>query len=785
MASRAQGSTLLILTDGNTRGGGGYAEGARKVVSIAEHLARRGDVATMVACILSPDNVAKRSDRFFHQVYKAFIHLGVAVHTRGALVAAGVRAEVSGDLRALHDRGGRGADLADAIEAVTAATAQIQRPALRLLLGVGYGPDIARELGVDILLRTGMEEPGTLRLSGLHVDERIACFATTTLWPEMTPHDIDEVLALGARPASARFAPGYELAAITDLVLALATASLEAPVHASIPAAASMSDVAAALDRLYDGPLQRCTTLAVELDTGFRSHPRRYGPEGALHEIRVVRAVPRAPMREDDTIVSVLAPGQAPPSFTLPAWLPLDHANAHACAPTAEGMVAGIRAALRFSSAHPPLHGGDRATPRPSAPADGSAWARSAPPVPPTRPVVVEDPVHALEDPFIAETFAWAASAGVLLPSEAWRCAATSYALTALYIHHGIPTEWDATGADWGTRATLAARYMILVAAGDEAIFDAVMPGETEAARRSRLEASARFLRDAVGVEGSQIPAPPVPGAEMLGAIATQWRALLDEHARACLPAAAASFRAGLADLYAASVAEHRADLAADPFARGRDAEAVTALVADRFAASPACVAQRAEKLAARIHDPEAEDELRVLLYLTEAGSAIGAGLLFRAAALAAPAKHAAEGGVALLEATATLLDLAFRLDNDRSGFLDAPGGDRDPKQNACSILLPAESSGPARAARIVAVMVLCQRLADWLARELGAHLDRLSSVWPSMGEVVRRGVLVGRRVYEKGHYTTLSRAEMRAIFAELPPRPKARDRRAHRRRRR
>ena len=35
------------------------------------------------------------------------------------------------------------------------------------------------------------------------------------------------------------------------------------------------------------------------------------------------------------------------------------------------------------------------------------------------------------------------------------------------------------------------------------------------------------------------------------------------------------------------------------------------------------------------------------------------------------------------------------------------------------------------------------------------------------MGVVLRRGVLVGRRVYEVGHYTTLSQAEMSAIFAE------------------
>src|ERR1700742_3165473 len=70
--------SILVLADGNRRatGSGGYAGGARRGVAIAEHLARRSDVATMVACILSPDNIAKRSDGFFFELYKEFIQLG-------------------------------------------------------------------------------------------------------------------------------------------------------------------------------------------------------------------------------------------------------------------------------------------------------------------------------------------------------------------------------------------------------------------------------------------------------------------------------------------------------------------------------------------------------------------------------------------------------------------------------------------------------------------------------------------------------------------------------------
>ncbi|MFT3773930.1 MAG: hypothetical protein QM820_51835 [Minicystis sp.] len=739
------GITILILADGNTRGasGGGYAAGGRKVVTIAEHLARRPDVAVMVACILSPDNVARRSDRFFQQVYKEFVQLGVAIRARGALVAAGVRMDVCGDLGPLRARGGHGALLADAIEAVAALTAVVERPALLLRLGVGYGRDTAREVSADIVLRTGMEEPGALRLSGLRTGERIACFATTTLWPDIEPRDLDEVIALGKQRAGARFARGYGAEAIAEIVQALAEADIDAPLRMTIPASAPHAEVAAALDRL--AVLHEHAKVGVELMMGSRDDWRWLGPSaGARQVIRVVSGPPYEGLPGEGDIASVLAPGQEPPSFTLPDWPFLEHANAHACAPTAAGIVAGIRAALRFSAAHPPLHGADRVI----APA-------------PER-------IDAIADRFAAKILDWAAGAGLRIPSAPWQRAAENYALTGLFIHFRVPTAWDPAGAQWESRAELAAKYMVLVAAGDEAVFDHVAEGETSEERWRRIEAASRYLQGAL--RGGESAAPEVGGAAVMRAIAEQWRALFDHHARSCHPGVAEGFRVGLEDLYARSVDELRAGSTVDPFAHGRDEQALAALIEDRFAAAPPIIAALARKLVAHIADPAAADALRVLLYLREAGSAIGAGLLFRAAALAVPATYVTDRGLVLLDATAMLLDYSVRLANDLSGFLDTPGGDRDPKQNACTILLSPALSGPARAARIVEVVVTCQRLAAWIGAEVGDHIESLAAAWPAMGEAVRRGAFVGRRVYEVGHYTTASRAEMLAIFAELPP---------------
>ncbi len=757
---------MLILADGNRRSssGGGYAGGARRIVSTAEHLARRRDVGTMVACILSRDNVAKRGQGFFFELYREFIQLGVEIATRGALVDAGVHLGIRGDLESLRRRGGHAVLLADAIEAVAAMTDTVAEPALRLVLGVGYGAETARELDVDIILRTGMEEAGVLRLSGLQTSGRIVNAATATLWPDVEPREVDELIALCPPRRSPRFRAGHGLSAIVDLVVALAKSDLDPPVRITIPASAPSAEIAAAMARLHAGALRGCGRIAVEYEGAT------YGAAAGAprHLLRVVGGLKAGRSSLEGELLSVLAPGQRPPSFTVPDWLALDQANVHACGAAAEDLVAGVRAAQRFSAAHPALLGSDRAP--------GAVPVAPAPVVVPRRVATTER--DELGDRFAERMLAWAGAAGLVLPGDAWMTAARNYALTAFFIHVRVPTEWDPAGARWEERAELAARYMLLVAAGDEGIFDRSIADETPPLRCARLEQSSRFLRDALAPagsgSGSSAQPPNIEGSALLAALAAQWRALDDQVRAACLPAAAAAFRAGLDDLYRASVAEHRAGIGASPFSTPPgapvDREALSAAMEERFAGAPACVAARARELArdpAELHGAAGRDELRALVYLAEVSGAIGAGLLFRAAALSAPAASVTRSGLAALDAAATLLDYHVRLSNDVSGFLDSPGGDRDDKENACTILVPRSASGAARAAAMVAALATCRRLAAWLGVEIGGHLARLAAVWPWMAVVFQRGVFVGRRVYEVGHYTTASRAQLRAIFAE------------------
>jgi hypothetical protein len=754
---RTEPLTLLILTDGNGRctTAGGYSGGARRVVSIAEHLARRSDVAVMIACILSPDNIAKRGNSFFFALYKEFIQLGIDIETRRALVACNVRLEIHGALDALRDRGGHAVHLADAILAVVGATEGVANPELRLILGVGYGCDIALELDVDLLLRTGMEEPGVLRLSGLRTSERIANAAVTTLWPAVEPREVDELIDDCKRRAALRLARGYGVSAIVDLVEALSTAEIDAPVLATIPTSAPPAAISAAIERLFAGPLRGRATIAVEIAASGVHASRRYGLEEARHTLRIVRSSPPGAGLEEGEVLTVLAPGQRLPLITLPGFHQ-GHANVFACEPTAQGMLEAIRAAQRFFAAHPPLRGRDRVT--------GCAAPQPSPEAIEPHPDASER--DALADRFAAKTLAWASSAGLLIEGAAFRTAAANYALTAFFIHFRIPTEWDEAGARWEERADLIARYMLLVAAGDEGIFDRVFEGETQERRWARLEVSSRFLQGALRSDGARARVPDVPGAELLAAIVEQWQALFERYRHACHPVAAASFRAGLEGLYEASLAEHRAGIASG-LPEGERAS--TAAIERRFAATPPVVAARARAIVAGAVEggPPVANELRVLLYLAEVGSAIGAGLLFRTAALAAPAASVTSRGLTLLDAAATLLDYHVRLSNDVSGFLDAPGGDRDPKENACTVLVSRAAAGVAREAAIVKALATCDGVAAWLGGEVGGAIERVAEAWPSMGTVLRRGAFVGRRVYEVGHYTSVSRAQMSRIFDE------------------
>lgn len=748
---------ILVLADGNQRAeasGSGYGRGAGNVVGIAEHLAARTDVAVLIACILSPDNVRKRGPAFFAKVHAEFVRLRRAIETGSVLVSAGVRLGIAGDLRALAARGGNAALLAEAIEAAVRATSSIAAPKLELLFGVSYSPDVAVDLDVDVILRTGMEEERALRLSGLSSHPGILNVATTKLWPEVTEGDMDLVIERAKARTDPVLAAGHPRGLVTDLFVELSRRELCAAVSVTIPTAA---------------------------------------PQSILEAIEGARGgAPRDVDEPGRRFMSMIAPGQATTGLIVPVSPPLGQANVFASGTSAAEIVDGIERALRFAVAHPPLLGADREAGQGAiTPAMNDAWSGDIigfiglVEQRPGRSVaelieavrhpgyfVFDDP-RVIADVFSAKLLCWARSQGLLLAGEGALRAALNYVLTAFFIHYDGPRARGAVEADWEKGAALAARAMLAIAAGDDGIFDGRFEGDASKAVWShRLAASARFLQDMMSDE--LVDPPAVNGSPLLSAIAKEWRTILAEHRGLSHPEVLEGWRMAVLGLYRASLDEYDDALVDNALVDGLDAaeaEDAAAEIEDRYAAvAPKVIGDRIRELAGGPGD-EARSELRLLLYLHDTATSIAAGLLFRTVALRVPADEVTTAMARALDATATLVDWAFRLDNDISSSVGWSDGERDAKRGACAVLVPRGLTGAEKDAAVERSLALCRAVSAWIRDALSTSLAELHRLWPAMAIAVRRGVFVGRRVYQVGHYERLNRQQMTQIVEELDAR--------------
>ncbi len=348
-------------------------------------------------------------------------------------------------------------------------------------------------------------------------------------------------------------------------------------------------------------------------------------------------------------------------------------------------------------------------------------------------------------DSFTTRMMRWAEVRGLLIPEAPSLHAATNYVLTARAI---------APGGDQGC-AELLARYMLIVAAGDDGVFDRVLPGEGAVDRRARLRASSRYLCDVLR-DRDMAPPHDLPGSSLLASIARGWREILAERGSSAAPAAVEGFRRALIDLYEASVREHEEEIRDDPALSAAFAGAPVEVPSPMV---PRAVRAWADELASR-GDVEA---LRVVSYLMSSGNTIGAGLIFRAAALITPAHAVTDEMASALDAVSELANYRLRIANDLSE-IEALGGDRDAKETSLSVLLPkhAPSKAAGRAAAIV------RGVGARLDVELSRALADLERVWPAMARLVGRALHMGRRTYEEGHYKTISHEALLAIEREI-----------------
>ncbi len=778
-ASRVSHLRVGIIADGTSRGGpNGLAEGAARVVECAEHCAKRDDVSMLAVFVLSPENLEHRSESFFAALHAEFLRLLEAVTSGRSL--AGVCVDICGDVSRLLAKGGSATRLAHVLALLREATAEISDPRLRLVFGVDYGNDSALMLGLDVLVRTGMEKPYVLRLSGLRVRPCTLCIPSQRLWRHFSAAELDDALALAAQHRQGSFACGYTMDFVIELVTALTTGRCDARVQLIVPVAASPDEVGAALSPLAADLLRPSSDVAVTALAAPGSSPRRFGPADARIHIHLL-----APTNANDAgigqPIAWLAPGQSSPVFRL-TERQAAYANVHTCAPTPAGIIEGVERALRFHEAHPPLRGAPRGT-SDTAIADMSrleaaiAWVASRADTPSEElarenfPANVPLGAEHLAPVFAAKCVSAARSAGLVSGEVDWRRQAFGYALTAFAI--GGPRAADMSRyANWEPPAQTLALVMLALASSDEEITDRTFLGEVEAEKRGRLATSVEYL--VARVRGKPCILPDVRGRERLEAIGNIWDDFFVKVGSTAEPTIVRGVRTAAVALYRANMAERALSggqfaAFADPTSSGVSNE----LERLYLTAAPDLIATRMRTLLRNARDEsqcgytDAWRELRLLCWLTQMAPSIGAGCALHSMAATEPAELIPVGGAAMFRQITPLLDYYFRLVNDLA-FTDATRGDRDDKPNAYTCLLTPGLSGQARERDCVTVLKTCQFIAVWLATAIESAMDELDRVWPVGACWLRRGMRFGSRVYKIGHYERMGSDALTGMIVDL-----------------
>ncbi|WP_044966231.1 hypothetical protein [Sorangium cellulosum] len=780
-----------MIADGTGRGGErGISEGARRTVEAAERCAARGDVALLAVFILSPENL-RRGRRFHTALHAEFLRLVEAVEARRVL--EGVRIELYGRLDRLKRKGGAARRLAYVIELLVEATRGVAEPKVRLVLGIDYDGWAPLMLGLDVLIRTGMEASGALRLSGLRAHPGLACVSTMKLWRNFDARDLDEAIARVEHDLPTAFSPGYSADFITSFLREMLDTDVPSPLRVVVPVAASGPALAGALEDLEVGPLGRQTRLAVSLALEPSRPRRRFGARrGATQHVLLVGPACRSRIDAEAPFTAIIAPSQPDPIVRF-VDRPLGYANAHVAAPTPTGVVEGLRRAVRFDASHPPRFGAARAAPAyPDDPAR-RAWTAHIDALQSLLRARPHDSVEkaALEldggvngadpgliaDLFVARELDGAMAAGLLSRDAHWARQAVGYALTAFGITFRQPSASDVRGEQWERVARPLARIMLVLASSDEEMSDRVF-SERDEEQRARLQGAMRYILEAIR-GAPERPAPDVRGAASVAAIARAWREFFTCYGAAAHPTVIASVREAAEALYAANLNELSPEVVDEPllrrFERHRSRRTAAAIELRYAAAAPAPVARRIRGLlAAAERDPASGDELRelrLLCYLGPIAPGIGAGLALRSMAATEQAHAITDEAAAALARVTQLIDYYFRIANDLAFLDDAISGDRDRKRNAWTVLVPGHLLGRLRERAVVDALGTCRRVAAWIHDELQRELVDLEGRSPHHANWLRRAVAIGKEVYEASHYERLCRDAMLAILGRIEQR--------------
>ncbi len=494
---------ILILTDGNNRASfenKNYDDGGQNVIRIAEELAKRGDVSMMVACILGPDNVKKRPPGFKRKIIGAFDMLSRRIDSRGLLVKSEIRLEPYGNLQEMAMLSPVDEELARTINEACQKTAHIQKPALRLLLGVNYDEDIAIDLGVNIIYRSGMEKPDNFRTSGIRVHEGIRNYGSTTLWPDVQAEEIHTAIEDVRSKLQKQFRLGYSSQKILEILEAvnLENVNKNGTHSITIPYHSSSKDMDSILNEFFRTK-RSLRNILVELYDRNGEKRKNFGNVKSELTIRLVHGASLSENNdgtEDNpkTYTAFVAPGQSINGVTIPIRPKIDYANVHTCPESSAEIIMGIRKAVDFAMGTTQLLGAERELKIEDLPEferyftlrkklkgqKGKSLDEIEKSMEEEHRVknTDEDHYNRMADLFAAQILDWSENAKIKWPSSPAFRAFINYAFTSFFFAY-FPNhpEWkNGLEKNWLKKAEVLAKYMILTYAMDDFIYDTELP---------------------------------------------------------------------------------------------------------------------------------------------------------------------------------------------------------------------------------------------------------------------------------------------------------------------
>ncbi len=766
---------VLVLTDGNNRAMGlnqDYSEGGKNVVKIAQYLARRGDVQKMLACIISKDNFQKRSADFFWKMYQAFLGLGVNILSNGVLVEDGIVIKVEGDLEALKRKNEIASLLADAIERVCKLTNLVKKPQMELVLGVNYDQTIACKHQVNLLFRSGMEESGAVRASGIQASPGMLSKGSTTLWPNVSNQEIGEIIDQAKNHFACHpkfLTEGYKITEALTLVRYLLSDSLMRA-KVTIPLSENTK------------PLQSAFSKLANLDTTYQSL--------ALEDRKMSLAmnIPPQPTQEEPIYDVAIAPGQTG-QILLPLSPQLDYATIFECPQNnLEAICKKIRSAIEFSLKHVSLKGAERKMKSEPPPWEDdqrkSLDLLSINSVQRKQKIMsltadfqnASEVVEASEqqqekflqaaDFFVAEILSWVQEHGGTLTEKKHWLAGVNYSLTAFFMCFNPERE------DWLTAAEWTAKYMQTVYHLDEAIFDKELEGETHAAKMLRLEGYASLYQDLFKGRRPKVKnGQPVAAEEhqILTEKVAIWRAFEKEFARTAHKQIWKLWQEEIYRFAGCSLNENRDASFQHPATRYLENDFQEQRVL-RWAGQKisGMVESRLQKLFALARHENDFDlvktEVNLWHYLYRIEASMGAGQTYLTICLGLPKARFNPENLKVIHDIAILSNCYYRILNDLSGKMKRNLDDRENKEDSLEIMKNYFALHESDYDASLQAITYLKDLADTIAQELQQLGEKIKDDLPELKIAMDRTV-IAKDLYTEGHYRTLERSSVNQII--------------------